>query len=151
MDESGAPTSQESDMAATNRQVEMEWFQNLPECAAEGCHKKVHCDPRLPEEMREFSYCSPLCRDTILEREKEYLHSEIKEMELKLESLKTVVVFPSNRKQTVSPTEKTDTKSTTKSSDKKTGSKQPLGSKSSASGTPGSKQQEPSTKQQGEY
>ena len=117
MDVDAHTTSQESDMVSKNTQVESEWLQSLPLCAAKECDQRVHYDHRLPQGMELFKYCSPQCRDTMLEGDKENLQRDISDMEHKLKSLKTVLTYPSNpsnpsnRKQTVPATEKVTTKS----------------------------------------
>ena len=108
MDVDTHTTSQESEMVSKNTQVELEWLQRLPLCAAKECDQRVHYDDRLPQGMELFKYCSPLCRDTMLEGDKENLQHDISDMEHKLKSLKTVLTY---RKQTVPATEKVTTKS----------------------------------------
>ena len=97
-------------------------IQDLPECDIEGCSKKVYFDLRLPENLRVFQYCSPECRDKILEEKNEQLRCDIQEMEVKLKSL-TVPSF--------------DTKPTKKSSSEReavaSGSMKPASSSSTAS------------------
>ena len=60
-----------------------------PRCNNEGCHRDVFVDPRLPEGLPQFEYCSPECRNRSLAGVKEQLKKEIREMEEKLKSTKT--------------------------------------------------------------
>ena len=60
----------------------------LPECRANGCFNRVHCDPSLPEGLRQFSYCSPECRDRhLLPMEKVNLTVDLGDMKKKLQEV----------------------------------------------------------------
>ena len=60
----------------------------LPECHANGCYNRVHCDPSLPEGLRQFSYCSPECRDRhLLPLEKVNLPVALSDMKKKLQEV----------------------------------------------------------------
>ena len=58
---------------------------HLPQCRATGCSNPVHCDFSLPESLRTFNYCSPVCRDADL------LQSERRSLTVELEDLKRVL------------------------------------------------------------
>ena len=60
----------------------------LPQCQANGCFNLVHYDPSLPEGLRQFSYCSPECRDRhLLPIEKVNLTVALSDMKKKLQEV----------------------------------------------------------------
>lgn len=63
----------------------------LPKCANELCNQTVWYlhDAALPEKMKIFQFCSPLCRNRCLKHSTELMKVEISKMETKLSSMKT--------------------------------------------------------------
>lgn len=112
----GSLTVQQAEIAITSYHEK----ERVPECAIEGCTKAVHHDLRLSG-MQLFKYCSPLCRDKTLGKDKESLESDIKKLEQKLKSLRTVLFTSSNHKQAASSAGKSS-KSISGTSTKSSGS-----------------------------